>query len=228
MPGRQQHRRYGAQPGNGGNQQHLCRAQPRHALNDLRQPGSEPDAVRDVTEKDDRKHHHLRISQCLPDAQLRLRLLALLIAFELADDPLPFVRSKPARVFRTVVQVEERDDSRSNGREPFQDQQPTPASHPKPVEAHQASCNRRADHVRRWNRRHEHRNRLASVLLSVPIREIHEDAREEAGLRNPQQKPHPVEFGGGIHESAEHGHQAPGHQAERNEASRTPQLDQQR
>ena len=96
--------------------------------------------------------------------------------------------------FGPVGEIEKRDDAEEQRRQSFEDEQPSPAVPPKPVDAHQRGGDRGADHVRCRDRHHEHGDGLRAILVPEPVRQVDDDAGEEAGLRDAKEKAHPVEL----------------------------------
>lgn len=113
-----------------------------------------------------------------------------------------FFVSQPLRVADAVVQIRQHDDADDDRRNAFDQEHPLPAG--QAVDAgkrlHRPARDGAADHARQRNCRHEEGGGAPAPLRRIPIREVQDDPREEAGFCQPQQEAHHVEHGRRGHE----------------------------
>ena len=169
--------------------------------------------------------HHLRVAQRLHRAQLRARSSC----FPVRDRARSVIHRRSSSgsqraSFGPVGQVEERHDAEHDRRQPFENEQPAPAVQAEPVDAHQRRRDARAHHVRSRDGHHEHGHGLGAVFIAEPVRQVDDDAGEEAGLRDAEEETDPVELLGRVDEPAERGERTPHDEAQRDELARAPQL----
>src|SRR5712672_932202 len=92
----------------------------------------------------------------------------------------------------------------------------------------QPACERRAQHIRNRNGRHEQRPGAGAVLMTEPVGEVDKDAGEKAGFRRAQEKPRAVKLRWRSNHRYENGDESPGNQDASNPAPRAPALHDQR
>ena len=147
------------------------------------------------------------------------RRALVLVAAQGLDERRAFVIRKPAGVFRVLGHVEEDDHPHHNRRQALEKKQPLPSRQAgDAVHRQQRARHRPADDAGGQRRRHERGNRPGTLARGKPLREVIDDAREEAGLGRAKQKAHHVETGGALHE-----HHARRHEAPRDHDARDPQ-----
>ncbi len=151
-------------------------------------------------------------------------VLDLLFTLQLFGDPGPLVRGQPASLRWPVSQIEDRDHTHHDRRDPLQDEQPSPTSQPKPGEAEQQTRDRGANHVGERISGIKESDGLAPVLISEPMGQIDNDARQKSRLRGAQEKTHQIKFPRRVDEGHQHSHKSPGDHDASDPTARTPSL----
>ncbi len=92
------------------------------------------------------QEQHQTAGECSQDTGVRMaHVHGAALALELGVDPLLFILAQPPRVFRTVREIEQGDESTDQGRQALENQQPAPAGQSQPVHAQECSGNASAD-----------------------------------------------------------------------------------
>ena len=147
------------------------------------------------------------------------RRALVLVAAQCLDERRAFVIRKPSGVLRVLGHVEEHDDPQHDRRQTLEKKQPLPPRQAgDAVHRQQRARHRPADDAGGQRRRHERGNRARALARGKPLRQVIDDAREEAGLGGAEQKAQHVETGGALHE-----HHAGRHEAPRDHDARDPQ-----
>ena len=124
---------------------------------------------------------------------LHLRAL-LLLSHQPRRQPGPFVIRQPARIRRPVGEVEQHHHRQHQRRQRLDNEQPLPARQPaRSIQPQQQAGNRRANHRRQRDRRHERGNNPPAIHRREPQRDVEDNPREEAGFRQPKQYPDGIE-----------------------------------
>src|SRR6516164_11649753 len=130
----------------------------------------------------------------MPDAVMRLRSFRSMFGIHGANQPFARVVGEPRRLFRTISQIDEDDDSEEHGRYSFEDEHTLPALQTSDsIHFKQCTGQRRTKHRRNWRCRHEEGYDLCPPSRRKPVAQIQNDARKKSGFGNPQQKAKYVE-----------------------------------
>src|SRR5580698_6384527 len=90
------------------------------------------------------------------------------------------------------------------------------------------SCERRPYDERQRNGRHEIAPGLGAILANEPMAQVHNDAREESGLRRTQEQSCPVELARRMYQPGERGQRSPRDQDRSDATPRAPALNHER
>src|SRR5882762_8287198 len=143
-----------------------------------------------------------RILQHLEESGVVRGLDILVIMIELEAQRRFFLGAQPLGVFRFILKIEVGGKTEDRRRQALGNEEPLPAMPAFDVVEilHRCAGNRTGDHRRDGRRGHEHRNDLAAPRRRVPVRQIENDAREEARFERAKQEPGHVELQRRLHE----------------------------
>src|SRR5438552_3154580 len=150
--------------------------------------------------------------------------LSLFLLTQLLRNPGSFILRQPTSLFRPIREIENRNHSEQDGRNPFDDEQPSPASHAQPRKPKQQARERRTDYVRKRISSVEDCHRLGSVLVAEPVGQIDDHSRQEPCFGGAHQETHPIELSRRVNESHQHGYDSPGNHDASDPAPGTPSL----
>ena len=167
----------------------------------------------------------VRLAQRFPNFVGARRFFCERFLFELGGDPFAFVWGKPARFARPVREIKNRDHAKHHRGNSFDDEKPAPASQAEPVHPQQPASERGADDVRDGDRDHKHRTGFRAIFGAEPVREVDENAGEEAGLGRAEQYSNEVEMRGRSNKGHQDGDEAPGDHDAREPFAGAPALD---
>ena len=153
---------------------------------------------------------HLPADERAEDLLQAMALLGIgLLATQPLDQPVALVLVQPGRFGRRAGQVAQRDEADDQGRQGFEDEHPLPAGETgNPIELQQGARQRAGDEAGDRDRRDEGCGHAPAPLLGEPQGDVEDDAREQAGLGDAEQKPHQIEAPGALDEDEAHGHEA--------------------
>src|SRR6266852_4039242 len=110
------------------------------------------------------------MAQSFPDREAMHLLLCLLFFAELSSNPVALVAGQPVGLPRPVGQIEDGDDAKDNGRNTFEDEQPSPAAQSEPRYAQQITGERPTDHKGKRIGGAKARNGFGAIFVSEPVR----------------------------------------------------------
>src|SRR5712692_10299166 len=150
--------------------------------------------------------------------------LSLFLSPQLLGDPGSFILRKPTSLFRPIGEIENRNHSQHDCRNPFDDEQPSPASHAKPRKPEQQACKWRTDYVRKRIGSIENGDRFGPVLVTEPVGQVDDHSWQEPCFGGAHQETHPIELWRRLNESLQHGYDSPGNHDASDPAPCTPSL----
>ena len=158
------------------------------------------------------------------------------LARQFLDQPPFFVFGQPRRLVGPIRQIKQRDHAQHDGRNSFEDEDPTPTGEPVPVRGLEYPARKRqTEHNRERLRNHEPGLGTRPVFGPEPVRKIHDHSGKKTGFRGSQQKAQPIElrphaeaYGQQAREARKGCHEAPGNHDARQPAPRAPLLHDQR
>src|SRR5215467_3497008 len=133
------------------------------------------------------------VPEHLIQAQLFDRPSLSFFGLKFCDQPAALLITEPGCVCWTIAEDGETGQSQQHRRYPFEDEHPLPAAEPKPSIGSQESCrDGRTEETRHRNRGCEQSDDPRTMLGWEPIRQIKNDAGEEACFGGTEKEPHQI------------------------------------